>query len=183
MDSRYLFRGVSVRFHSANGGLLMPKAQGPFTYNFHWDEPGFAWDSGVTWDSTATNAVIRHQWNQEGFPTSGISTTPHLERAIVYARGKEGTSECYVYRIRSRRSGSARSNGVCGGAALFAKHPGGRRSYSGGARCRSLAGSAGHSAYSRCSVGRMKLSNFSPNADAREAPCASQHRTARAGWL
>lgn len=99
MDARYLFRGVSVRFHAANGGLLKPKTQGPFTYNFHWDEPGFVWDSGVTWDSTETNAVIRHQWNQEGFPTSGISTTPHLDRAIGYARGKEGTSEGYVYRI------------------------------------------------------------------------------------
>lgn len=73
--------------------------QGPFTYNFHWDEPGAAWDSGITWDSTVNNAVIRHQLNQEGFPTAGISTTPHLDRAIVYARGKDGTSDGYVYKI------------------------------------------------------------------------------------
>ena len=68
-------------------------------YEFHWDEPGFEWDSGVTWDSTPTNAVIRHQFNQEGFPTSGISSTPHLERAVVYARGKDGTSSGYVFKI------------------------------------------------------------------------------------
>jgi hypothetical protein len=43
--------------------------------------------------------VIRHQLNQEGFPTSGISTTPHLERAVVYARGKSGDSEGFVYKI------------------------------------------------------------------------------------
>ncbi|MDQ3267572.1 MAG: hypothetical protein M3P47_02420, partial [Pseudomonadota bacterium] len=46
-----------------------------------------------------TNAVIRHQLNQEGFPTSGISTTPHLERAILYARGKDGASGGHVFKI------------------------------------------------------------------------------------
>lgn len=99
MDIDFLFRGASEAFHQASGGLLKPKVQGPFTYEFHWDEPGFTWDSGVTWDPTSTNAVIRHQFNQEGFPTSGISTTPHLERAILYARGRGGTSGGYVFKI------------------------------------------------------------------------------------
>ena len=99
MEIEFLFRGASEAFHQANGGLLKPKAQGPFTYEPHWDEPGISWDSGVTWDSTSTNAVIRHQLNQEGFPTSGISTTPHLERAILYARGRDGTSGGYVFKI------------------------------------------------------------------------------------
>ena len=99
MDIDFLFRGASEALHQANGGLLKPKVQGPFTYRFHWDEPGFTWDSGVTWDPTSTNAVIRHQFNQEGFPTSGISTTPHLERAILYARGRNGTSGGYVFKI------------------------------------------------------------------------------------
>lgn len=99
MDSELLFRGVSEAFHRANGGILIPKAQGPFTYRFHWDEPGFTWDSGVTWDSTPTNAVIRHQLNQEGFPTSGISTTHHLDRALFYVRGTEGNAGGYVFKI------------------------------------------------------------------------------------
>lgn len=99
MDTEFLFRGVSEAFHQANGGLLKPKVQGPFTYEFHWDEPGFTWDSGVTWDSTSTNAVIRHQFNQEGFPTSGISTTPHFGRAVLYTRGRNGTSGGYVFKI------------------------------------------------------------------------------------
>ena len=90
---------MSVQVHTSNGGLLRPKTQGSFTYNFHWDEPGATWDSGTTWDSTANNAVIRHQLNQEGFPTSGISTTPHLERAAVYARGKAGDSAGFIYKI------------------------------------------------------------------------------------
>lgn len=99
MDIEFLFRGVSEEFHQANDGLLKPKVQGPFAYEPHWDEPGITWDSGVTWDSTSTNAVIRHQLNQEGFPTSGISTTPHLERAMLYARGRNGTSGGYVFKI------------------------------------------------------------------------------------
>jgi hypothetical protein len=99
MVAEFLFRGVSKAFHQANDSLLQPKIQGPFSYQFHWDEPGLTWDSGVTWDSTPTNAVIRHQLNQEGFPTSGISTTPHLERAILYARGKDGTSGGHVFKI------------------------------------------------------------------------------------
>jgi hypothetical protein len=99
MISEFLFRGVSEEFHRANGGLLTPKVQGPFTYEFHWDESGLTFDSGATWDSTPTNAVIRHQLNQEGFPTSGISTTPHFERAVLYARSREGTSGGYVFKI------------------------------------------------------------------------------------
>jgi len=100
--TEFLFRGASEAFHQANGGLLRPKVQGPFSYEFHWDEPGFTWDSGVTWNSTPTNAVIRHQLNQEGFPTSGISTTPHLERAILYARGQDGISGGHVFKIDRR---------------------------------------------------------------------------------
>jgi hypothetical protein len=99
MDTEFLFRGTSEAFHQANDGLLKPKVQGPFTYQFHWDEPGFTWDSGVTWDSTSTNAVIRHQFNQEGFPTSGISTTPHFERAVLYTRGRNGAFGGYVFKI------------------------------------------------------------------------------------
>lgn len=84
---RFLYRGVTTGFHDRNGGRLEPKKIEPFEYNFHWEEKGVTWDSGGTWDSTTTNAVIRHQLKQEGFPTSGISTTPLFERAEVYARG------------------------------------------------------------------------------------------------
>ena len=94
----FLYRGVSSRFHRDANGLLKPKVMGPFTYNFHWGESGAYWGV-ITWGSSETNAVIRHQVNQEVFPTSGISTTPHLERAILYARGKDGLSEGFVYKI------------------------------------------------------------------------------------
>lgn len=99
MTNSFLYRGASEAVHLANGGRLKPKTQEPFSYEFHWDEPGFTWDSGATWDSTPTNAVIRHQLNQEGFPTSGISTTPHLDRATLYARGRDGTAGGFVFKI------------------------------------------------------------------------------------
>ena len=43
------------------------------------------------------NAVIMHQRNSEKYRTSGISTTPNYERAVLYAthHGKSG----YVYKI------------------------------------------------------------------------------------
>jgi hypothetical protein len=91
-----------MRFHQTHAGLLVPKVQGPFTYGFHWDEAGFTFDSGATWDSSTANAVIRHQLNQEGFPTSGISTTPHVSRACTYARAKDGRSVGYIYKIDRR---------------------------------------------------------------------------------
>ena len=78
---------------------MKPKLQGQFTYQVHWDEPGITHDSGVTYDSSTANAVIRHQLNQAGFPTSGISTTPHLQRAIYYAQGEDRASSGYVFKI------------------------------------------------------------------------------------
>ena len=97
----FLYRGVSKAFHEKTGGLIKPKKMGPFEYKFKWDEPGHRWDSGTTWVSSPDDAVIRHQLNQEGFPTSGLSTTPHLERAIVYARGMEGSADGFIYKMDS----------------------------------------------------------------------------------
>lgn len=95
----YIYRGVSEKFDLDNVGQVKPKVFGPFEHVFCWDEPGFEFDSGVTWDTTTNNAVIRHQFNQEGFPTSGISTTPHFKRAIAYVRGNNGCSNGFVYKI------------------------------------------------------------------------------------
>jgi hypothetical protein len=83
--------------HNSTGGRLRPKKLEPFTYAFHYDE-GVKYDSGATSDSSETNAVIRHQQNQEGFPTSGISTTPFFDRAKHYALSKSNLA-AYVYKI------------------------------------------------------------------------------------
>jgi hypothetical protein len=99
MSESFLYRGVSEKLYCANGGLLKPKAQGPFEYTFQFGERGHVWGDGSVWGPSSINAVIRHQRGQEGFPTSGISTTPHLHRAAVYARGRDGRAHGYVYEI------------------------------------------------------------------------------------
>lgn len=94
----YLYRGVSTNIHKNNDGRLVPQRLEVFTYAFQYSETGLKYGSGVTYGSSETNAVIRHQLNQEGFPTSGVSTTPFFERARYYALGKD-TSTGYVYKI------------------------------------------------------------------------------------
>jgi len=74
----------------------MPKITSPFVYTPHFDE-GFHLDDGATFDGGEENAVIRHQLDQAGFPTSGVSTTPHLHRAQFYATSRQ--VDGIVYRI------------------------------------------------------------------------------------
>jgi hypothetical protein len=93
----YLYRGVSDSIHRKNNGWLIPKKIESFRYAFHCGE-GLTCGSGAKCGSSETNAVIRHQLNQEGFPTSGISTTPHFERAQFYAT-HGGKRTGYVYKI------------------------------------------------------------------------------------
>ena len=93
----YLYRGVSACMHNSTGGRLRPKKFEPFTYAFHYGE-GIKYGSGAKYGSSETNAVIRHQLKQEGFPTSGVSTTPLLEKAKYYALGKSNLAG-YVYKI------------------------------------------------------------------------------------
>lgn len=90
----YLYRGVSKSLHKKLDGQLVPKTTSPFRYTFHLDE-GFHLDSGVTLDASEANAVIRHQLEQAGFPTSGVSTTPHFDRAHFYATSRDGDGLVY----------------------------------------------------------------------------------------
>jgi hypothetical protein len=99
MSNQFLYRGVSYSMHEKLKGQLTPKEVGIFNYTFHWGERGAKWNSGITWGSSERNAVIRHQLNQEGFPTAGVSTTPHCERALFYVRGRDGSSSGFVYKI------------------------------------------------------------------------------------
>jgi hypothetical protein len=98
-STRALYRGVTGDLHRRSGGRLVPKAVGTFAYTFKYNEPGVKYNSGAVYGASPTNAVIRHQLNQESFPTSGVSTTPHLDRAKLYARGRGGTESGVVYRI------------------------------------------------------------------------------------
>ncbi|HJS74310.1 MAG TPA: hypothetical protein VJ921_08495 [Vicinamibacteria bacterium] len=61
------------------GCVLIPRAQGPFA----------ARSRGRTDGSRPLSpeeaALRQHQWRQRGFPSRGVSTTPHLDRARRYA--------------------------------------------------------------------------------------------------
>lgn len=91
--SRFLFRGVSAERFSDVVASLCPKSVGAFVAPLNWDE--FNWDE-AEWDTTELNAVVRHQWEQRGLPTSGISTTPILERAGFYAQSGSSSGTGFV---------------------------------------------------------------------------------------
>lgn len=83
MDDFFLYRGVSLEMHKENNGVLSPKGTS-FKRIFHLDD-GFHFDQGLTLDKSEENAVVTHQANSTCYPTSGVSTTPHLDRAKMYA--------------------------------------------------------------------------------------------------
>ena len=90
-----LYRGVNEDLHIKQNGELNPKISRPFTSSPRYDQA--EWDNAY-WGESELNAVIDHQQHQAGYPTSGISTTPHLARAIYYATcaGKYPTGYIYV---------------------------------------------------------------------------------------
>src|SRR5262245_22589396 len=82
MENPFLYRALRKAEVDA-GYILIPKGQGPFLA-----EPRLDIDTRLPFilGPTEEHAVRQHQWKQDGFPTSGISTTPHLYRAKFYAR-------------------------------------------------------------------------------------------------
>jgi hypothetical protein len=95
-NERYIYRGVSEEMHQTGKGL-QPKGTSFYRIN-HFDE-GLNFDMGCTFDGSTNNAVIVHQHDSKKFPTSGVSTTPFLERAKVYATNKGKRLSGIVYKI------------------------------------------------------------------------------------
>lgn len=95
MAKNYLYRGVDVELYSKLGGKLTPKLGTEFTRSptYGHDEYG-----NCFYGASPSNAVIEHQRDQAGIPTSGISCSPHLERARYYAT-REETTNGYIYVI------------------------------------------------------------------------------------
>jgi hypothetical protein len=87
-DKNLLYRGVSHEMHEKNRGLLIPKNLERFSLP---PEFGVAEYGESFWSDCAENAVLRHQLHQKGLPTSGISTTPLINRAIFYATHNRNT--------------------------------------------------------------------------------------------
>jgi len=95
----HLFRGESAQMYAKFDGRLTPKASGAFEYGFKWGESVTKWGDGSTWGTSAANAVMRHQMEQAGYPTSGVSCTPHFERARFYALHGGMLTEGFIYKI------------------------------------------------------------------------------------
>ncbi len=107
-SSAHLYRGVSLPMHVASRGRIAPKQQGPFEHEFTADSTLITVDNtSVTIGPSDRNAIHWHQLAQGHHPTSGISTTPHYERAVKYATwggvpgvvyviNREGLDQCNV---------------------------------------------------------------------------------------
>jgi hypothetical protein len=84
--------------YQASGHGLAPKCVGPFEYVFLHDGT-LQHDGSGTYGRSERNAVLRHELRGEGFPTSGVSTTPIRKQARKYARGKGAASSGYIFKI------------------------------------------------------------------------------------
>jgi hypothetical protein len=91
-----LYRGINPVLYAQHAGALIPKEGKPFVRSPEWGRA--EWGNSY-WGECEENAVVEHQQHQAGYPTSGISTTPHLERAIYYATKDGKYSFGYVYVI------------------------------------------------------------------------------------
>ncbi|MGD0958739.1 MAG: hypothetical protein ABSB19_02925 [Methylomonas sp.] len=96
--SDYLYRGVNPDFYQETNGLLRPKTNERFEYVFKYNGT-IKFDGSAKFGKCEHNAVLRHELKQKGFPTSGISTTPHLDRAKYYAFSEKKYREGFVYKI------------------------------------------------------------------------------------
>ena len=96
----YLYRGMSEQlFHELEGKLSPKKANEQFASYACLGDPHAVCGSGIQCGESDLNSVIFHQWDQAGLPTSGISTTPHAERARFYAlRGGE-LEKGYIFEL------------------------------------------------------------------------------------
>lgn len=88
-----LYRGLHESRYLNLTSILTPKESLPFVKPPKWGI--MQWDAS-TWDASAANAVIEHQHHQAGLPTSGLSTTPSLERARFYALGRAHSGCGYI---------------------------------------------------------------------------------------
>jgi hypothetical protein len=79
------------------GYVIVPKSRSAFLA-----APRIDIDSHMPFSFAVSeqNAIRQHQWKQDGFRTRGVSTTPHLNRAIAYA-GRHG----YIVKIDRQIAG------------------------------------------------------------------------------
>jgi hypothetical protein len=90
-EAAFLYR--ALRPDEISRGVLIPKSCGPFVA-----EPQLPQVLPFTLGEGPEHAVRAHQWEGR-YPTSGVSTTPHLERAEHYAQGHRRIAKIAVARL------------------------------------------------------------------------------------
>jgi len=98
-SKRYLYRGENSQLYKENNGKLIPKSTDAFLYTFKYGESDYKYGSGGAYGISPANAVLGHQINSKKYPTSGISATPHFERACYYALGNGKFENGYIFKI------------------------------------------------------------------------------------
>ncbi|MGL4349708.1 MAG: hypothetical protein ACRCT2_03880 [Plesiomonas shigelloides] len=97
---QFLYRGVSEDLYEELNRKLKPKnVNEKFESFVHAGDPHAVCGSGVECGESNLNAVISHQWEQAGLPTSGVSTSPFIERAKFYALNGDTIAKGYVYTL------------------------------------------------------------------------------------
>jgi hypothetical protein len=92
----FLYRGVSKEMHDNNLGLL-PKGNS-FSSYVEMGSSIACMGNGISHGCSEENSVIGHQEDSSEYKTSGISTSPHYNRAVFYAT-KGGTQDGIIYKI------------------------------------------------------------------------------------
>jgi hypothetical protein len=91
-EVEFLFR--ALRPEEISGGVFIPRSCGPFV-----DEPRLPQILPFTLGKRREHAVRAQQWDSKKYPTSGVSTTPHLKRAKYYGQNHRTIAKIAVDRL------------------------------------------------------------------------------------
>jgi hypothetical protein len=91
-DTAFLYR--ALRPEEISRGVLIPKACGPFIA-----DPMLPQILPFTLGKRPEHAVRAQQWDSNKYPTSGVSTTPHLKRAEYYAQNHRTIAKIALDRL------------------------------------------------------------------------------------
>ncbi len=94
-DQKFLYR--ALRPDEIERGVLIPKKPGePFV-----DSLRFPQVFPLRFGESPEHAVRSQQWDSDQYPTSGVSTTPHLKRAEHYAEHNRKIARIAVDRLEA----------------------------------------------------------------------------------
>ena len=91
IETEFLYR--ALRPEEISRGVLIPKSCGPFAA-----KPRLPQVLPFTLGERPEHAVRAHQWKGR-YPTSGVSTTPHLKRAEHYAQHHRRIAKIAIARL------------------------------------------------------------------------------------